>query len=498
MKHYIAALDQGTTSSRAILFDKEGNQVASHSCEFRQIFPQPGWVEHDPEEIWESQLRALNETLKQSAVDSRQIRALGITNQRETTVIWDRTSGEPVHNAIVWQSRQSESICEDIRQRGWSELFTERTGLVVDPYFSATKIKWILDHVQGARERASQGQLAFGTIDSWLIYKLTEGKIHATDYSNASRTLLFNIHDLKWDEELLGRLEIPISLMPRVLSSSGVFGHTSSRFTDVEIPIAGVAGDQQAALFGQACFRPGEIKNTYGTGCFALMNTGASPIRSKHGLLTTIAWSVDGQVDYALEGSVFIAGAAIQWLRDQLGLVETAAETEALARSVPSTEGVFLIPAFTGLGAPYWDSEVRGMLIGLTRGSGRAHLVRAALESIAYQTVDVVHCFEGDSGHRVPRLQVDGGACANDFLMQFQADLLGTPVRRPKVIETTALGAAFLAGLAVGFWESREQISRLWQEDCVFLPKMEENDSHQRQERWRSAIQLARQWRVSS
>ena len=498
MKHYIAALDQGTTSSRAILFDKEGNQVASHSCEFRQIFPQPGWVEHDPEEIWESQLRALNETLKQSAVDSRQIRALGITNQRETTVIWDRTSGEPVHNAIVWQSRQSESICEDIRQRGWSELFTERTGLVVDPYFSATKIKWILDHVQGARERASQGQLAFGTIDSWLIYKLTEGKIHATDYSNASRTLLFNIHDLKWDEELLGRLEIPISLMPRVLPSSGVFGHTSSRFTDVEIPIAGVAGDQQAALFGQACFRPGEIKNTYGTGCFALMNTGASPIRSKHGLLTTIAWSVDGQVDYALEGSVFIAGAAIQWLRDQLGLVETAAETEALARSVPSTEGVFLIPAFTGLGAPYWDSEVRGMLIGLTRGSGRAHLVRAALESIAYQTVDVVHCFEGDSGHRVPRLQVDGGACANDFLMQFQADLLGTPVRRPKVIETTALGAAFLAGLAVGFWESREQISRLWQEDCVFLPKMEENDRHQRQERWRSAIQLARQWRVSS
>ena len=350
----------------------------------------------------------------------------------------------------------------------------------------------------GTRERASQGQLAFGTIDSWLIYKLTEGKIHATDYSNASRTLLFNIHDLKWDEELLGRLEIPISLMPRVLPSSGVFGHTSSRFTDVEIPIAGVAGDQQAALFGQACFRPGEIKNTYGTGCFALMNTGASPIRSKHGLLTTIAWSVDGQVDYALEGSVFIAGAAIQWLRDQLGLVETAAETEALARSVPSTEGVFLIPAFTGLGAPYWDSEVRGMLIGLTRGSGRAHLVRAALESIAYQTVDVVHCFEGDSGHRVPRLQVDGGACANDFLMQFQADLLGTPVRRPKVIETTALGAAFLAGLAVGFWESREQISRLWQEDCVFLPKMEENDRHQRQERWRSAIQLARQWRVSS
>ena len=498
MKHYIAALDQGTTSSRAILFDKEGNQVASHSCEFRQIFPQPGWVEHDPEEIWESQLRALNETLKQSAVDSRQIRALGITNQRETTVIWDRTSGEPVHNAIVWQSRQSESICEDIRQRGWSELFTERTGLVVDPYFSATKIKWILDHVQGARERASQGQLAFGTIDSWLIYKLTEGKIHATDYSNASRTLLFNIHDLKWDEELLARLEIPISLMPRELPSSEVFGHTSSRFTDGEIPIAGVAGDQQAALFGQACFRPGEIKNTYGTGCFALMNTGASPIRSKHGLLTTIAWSVDGQVDYALEGSVFIAGAAIQWLRDQLGLVETAAETEALARSVPSTEGVFLIPAFTGLGAPYWDSEVRGMLIGLTRGSGRAHLVRAALESIAYQTVDVVHCFEEDSGHRVPRLQVDGGACANDFLMQFQADLLGTPVRRPKVIETTALGAAFLAGLAVGFWESREQISRLWQEDCVFLPKMEENDRHQRQERWRSAIQLARQWRVSS
>ena len=498
MKHYIAALDQGTTSSRAILFDEEGNQVASHSCEFRQIFPQPGWVEHDPEEIWESQLRALNETLQQNSVDSRQIRALGITNQRETTVIWDRTSGEPIHNAIVWQSRQSESICEDIRQRGWSELFTERTGLVVDPYFSATKIKWILDHVQGARERAAQGQLAFGTIDSWLIYKLTEGKIHATDYSNASRTLLFNIHDLEWDKELLGRLEIPLSLMPRVLPSSGVFGHTASRFTDVEIPIAGVAGDQQAALFGQACFRPGEIKNTYGTGCFALMNTGASPIRSKHGLLTTIAWSVDGQVDYALEGSVFIAGAAIQWLRDQLGLVETAGETEALARSVPSTEGVFLIPAFTGLGAPYWDSNVRGMLIGLTRGSGRAHLVRAALESIAYQTVDVVRCFEQDSGHQVPRLQVDGGACANNFLMQFQADLLGIPVRRPKVIETTALGAAFLAGLGVEFWESREQISSRWQEDRVFLPSMEEHDRRQRQEVWQSAIHLARQWRPSS
>ncbi len=498
MKHYIAALDQGTTSSRAILFDEEGNQVASHSCEFRQIFPQPGWVEHDPAEIWESQLRALGETLKQSTIDARHVRALGITNQRETTVIWDRTTGEPLHNAIVWQSRQSESICEDIRQRGWSELFTQRTGLVVDPYFSATKIKWILDHVQGSREKAARGQLAFGTIDSWLMYKLTGGKIHATDYSNASRTLLFNIHDLKWDEELLGRLEIPVSLMPRVLPSSGVFGHTSSRFTDVEIPIAGVAGDQQAALFGQACFRPGEIKNTYGTGCFALMNTGASPIRSKHGLLTTIAWSVDGQVDYALEGSVFIAGAAIQWLRDQLGLVETAGETEALARSVPSTEGVFLVPAFTGLGAPYWDSEVRGMLIGLTRGSGRAHLVRAALESIAYQTVDVVRCFEQDSGHQVPRLQVDGGACANDFLMQFQADLLGTPVRRPKVIETTALGAAFLAGLGVGFWESREQISSHWQEDRVFLPKMEEDDRRRRQERWQSAIQLARQWRVSS
>ena len=497
MKNYIVALDQGTTSSRSILFDEKGNQVASSSCEFRQIFPQPGWVEHDPGEIWESQLWALRECLKQSGIDLRQIRALGITNQRETTVIWDRTTGEPIYNAIVWQSRQSERICEKIRQRGWSELFTQRTGLVVDPYFSATKIKWILDHVEGAREKAAQGQLAFGTIDSWLMHKLTGGEVHATDFSNASRTLLFNIHDLNWDEELLARLEIPVSLMPRVLPSSGVFGHTSSHFTDVKIPIAGVAGDQQAALFGQACFRPGEIKNTYGTGCFALMNTGTSPVQSKHGLLTTIAWSVDGVVEYALEGSVFIAGAAIQWLRDQLGLVETAAETETLARSIPSTEGVFLIPAFTGLGAPYWDSGVRGMLIGLTRGSERAHLVRAALESIAYQTVDVVRCFEQDSGYRVLRLQVDGGASANNFLMQFQADLLGTPVRRPKVIETTALGAAFLAGLGVGFWENREQISRHWQEDRVFLPKMEENDRQRRQERWQSAIQLARQWRVS-
>ena len=391
-------------------------------------------------------------------------------------MIWNRTTGEPIYNAIVWQSRQSESICEEIRQRGWSELFTQRTGLVVDPYFSATKIKWILDHVEGAREKAAQGQLAFGTIDSWLIHRLTGGEVHATDFSNASRTLLFNIHDLDWDDELLARLEIPVSLMPRILSSSGIFGNTSSHFTDVEIPIARVAGDQQAALFGQACFRPGEIKNTYGTGCFALMNTGTSPVQSSHGLLTTIAWSVDGQVEYALEGSVFIAGAAIQWLRDQLGLVETAGETEALARSIPSTEGVFLIPAFTGLGAPYWDSEVRGMLIGLTRGSGRAHLVRAALASIAYQTADVVRCFEQDSGYRVLRLQVDEGACANDFLIQFQADLLGTPVRRPKVIETTALGAAFLAGFEVGFWESREQISRHWQEDRVFLPQMEEHE----------------------
>ena len=498
MKGYIAALDQGTTSSRAILFDEEGSQAASHSCEFRQIFPQPGWVEHDPEEIWESQLKALRESLKQSDIDPRQIRALAIANQRETTVIWDRTTGEPIYNAVVWQSRQSESICEEIRQRGWSRFFRQRTGLLVDPYFSATKIKWILDHVEGAREKAAQGQLAFGTIDSWLMHRLTGGEVHATDFSNASRTLLFNIYDLDWDEELLGRLEIPVSLMPRVLSSSGIFGHSSSRFTDVEIPIAGVAGDQQAALFGQACFRPGEIKNTYGTGCFALMNTGTSPVQSSHGLVTTIAWSVDGQVDYALEGSVFVAAAAIQWLRDQLGLVETAGETEALARSIPSTEGVFLIPAFTGLGAPYWDSEVRGMFIGLTRGSERAHLVRAALESIAYQTVDVVRCFEQDSGYQVLGLQVDGGACANDFLMQFQADLLGTPVRRPKVIETTALGAAFLAGLEVGFWESREQISRHWQEDRVFLPQMEENDRQQRQERWRDAIQLARQWRVSS
>ncbi len=497
MKSYVAALDQGTTSSRAVLFNEKGNHVASHSCEFQQFFPRPGWVEHDPEEIWRSQLRALRECLTQSGIDPGQIRALGITNQRETTVVWDRRTGEPLYNAIVWQSRQSESICEEIRQRGWSELFTGRTGLVVDPYFSATKIKWILDHVEGASAKAAQGQLAFGTIDSWLIHKLTGGKVHATDFSNASRTLLFNIHDLDWDEELLDRLQIPVSLMPRVLSSSGMFGSTCSRFTDVEIPITGVAGDQQAALFGQACFRPGEIKNTYGTGCFALMNTGSAPVKSSHGLLTTIAWSLDDQVEYALEGSVFIAGAAIQWLRDQLGLVDTAGETEALARSIPSTDGVFLVPAFTGLGAPYWDSEVRGMLIGLTRGSGRAHLVRAALESIAYQTVDVVRCFEEDSGYAVRQLQVDGGACANDFLMQFQADLLGTPVRRPKVIETTALGAAFLAGLEVGFWESREQISSHWREDRVFLPQTEEKDRRQRQERWHKAIQLARQWRVS-
>jgi glycerol kinase len=495
MPDYVVALDQGTTSSRALVFDRSGAVVAGEAHEFSQLFPEPGWVEHDPLEIWETQLRALRGALARAGIGARDVAALGITNQRETTVVWERASGAPIHHAIVWQSRQTAPICQQLRDAGHEPLFRERTGLVLDAYFSGTKVKWILDRVPGARERARRGELCFGTIDSWLIWKLTGGRVFATDYSNASRTLLYDIHALRWDPELCAILDVPLAMLPEVRDSSGTFGESAPELLGgASIPIRGVAGDQQAALFGQACFEPGSIKNTYGTGCFALMNTGAEPRRSASGLLTTIAWGVGGRIEYALEGSVFVAGAAVQWLRDQLGLIRTAGESEALARSVAGTDGVYLVPAFTGLGAPHWDPEARGLLIGLTRGTSRAQVVRAALESIAYQTADVLACFEADAGLRASRLQVDGGATANDFLMQFQADLLGIPVQRPQVLETTALGAAYLAGLAAGVWSSREAIRTNQRPERRFEPALDAGTRVDLLAGWRRAVERARGW----
>ena len=492
---YVLALDQGTTSSRAILFDRTGRIVANEAHEFTQHFPQPGWVEHDPNEIWDSQLRALRGVVSQAGIGFDQIAAIGITNQRETTVVWDRGSGEPIYPAIVWQSRQTVPICEDLKSRGLESLFRERTGLVIDAYFSGTKVRWILDQIPGAQERAERGELAFGTIDSWLIYKLSGGRVHATDFSNASRTLLYDVFKLRWDPELLDALQVPPAMMPEVRDSSGILGETDPALLDgVSLPISGVAGDQQAALFGQACFTPGDAKNTYGTGCFILMNTGSEARRSESGLLTTIAWGIGGRVEYALEGSIFVAGAAVQWLRDQLRLIEHASDSEAIARSVEDTGGVYLVPAFTGLGAPYWDPQARGVLVGLTRGSSRAHIVRATLEAIAYQTRDVLECFEHDTGLQAHELQVDGGATANDFLMQFQADILGIPVRRPQVAETTALGAAYLAGLAVGFWETRAEIAENWQEDRRFEPQLEQARRDELYAGWRRAVERSRGW----
>jgi glycerol kinase len=454
---YVLALDQGTTSSRAILFDASGRIVASRAYEFAQHYPQPGWVEHDPEEIWESQVRALRETVAHAGAGFDEIAAVGITNQRETAVVWDRRTGEPVHNAIVWQSRQTVPICEDLKRRGLEPLFH--------------------------------------TVDSWLIFRLTGGRVHATEYSNASRTLLFNIHERRWDEELLRVLDIPAEVLPEVRDSSGLFGETDPALTGgVSLPIAGVAGDQQAALFGQMCFEPGSAKNTYGTGCFILMHTGREPVQSKSGLLTTIAWGLDGEVEYALEGSIFIAGAGVQWLRDELGLIESAEESEGLATSVPDAGGVYVVPAFTGLGAPYWDPHARGVIVGLTRGSGRAHVVRATLEAIAYQTRDVLHCFEQDTGLRPEELKVDGGATANDFLMQFQADILGIPIRRSPVLETTALGAAYLAGLAVGFWPDRNDLAKDVREGSAFRPALAEDRRDALYRGWLRAVERARGW----
>ncbi|MFF2530276.1 glycerol kinase GlpK [Brevibacillus sp. NPDC058079] len=485
---YMLSLDQGTTSSRAILFDKSGAIIGVAQKEFTQIYPKPGWVEHNAEEIWESQLEVLKAVLLENHVKPEEIAGIGITNQRETTVVWDKHTGKPIHNAIVWQSRQSIDICNQLKEQGYEQTVREKTGLLIDAYFSGTKVRWLLDHVEGAQERAEKGDLLFGTIDTWLIWKLTNGLVHVTDYSNASRTLMFNIHSLEWDDELLNMLQIPKAMLPAVRPSSELYGYTDEKLFEFQIPIAGIAGDQQAALFGQACFAEGQAKNTYGTGCFMLMNTGEKAVASKNGLLTTIAWGVDGKVEYALEGSIFVAGAAIQWLRDGLKLIEKSSDSEKHALSVDSTDGVYMVPAFVGLGAPYWDMEARGAIFGLTRGTTENHLIRAALESLAYQTRDVLEAMEADSGIRLQKLAVDGGAVANNFLMQFQSDILNTEVERPRVNETTALGAAYLAGLAVGYWGSKEDIVNNKVVERSFSPDMAEEVRQELYAGWKQAV----------
>ncbi|MDG0873346.1 glycerol kinase GlpK [Paenibacillus thiaminolyticus] len=489
MEKYILSIDQGTTSSRAILFNRSGEIIHMAKKEFTQIFPEPGWVEHNAQEIWGTVLAVIATCLIESGVKPIQIAGIGITNQRETAVVWDKESGRPIYNAIVWQSRQTKAICDELQAAGHSERFRDKTGLLIDSYFSGTKVKWILDHVPGARQRAERGELLFGTIDTWLIWKLTDGEAHVTDYSNASRTLMYNIHELKWDDELLEILDIPKQMLPEVRSSSEIYGQTADyHFFGERVPIAGIAGDQQAALFGQACFTPGMAKNTYGTGCFMLMNTGEQAVQSSHGLLTTIAWGIDGKVEYALEGSVFVAGSAIQWLRDGLRMFKDAADSEQYASRVDSTDGVYVVPAFVGLGTPYWDSEVKGAIFGLTRGTSKEHLIRATLESLAYQTLDVLQAMEADSSIELTTLRVDGGAVHNNFLMQFQSDMLGVPVERPQVSETTALGAAYLAGLAVGYWESREEISSLWSIERDFRPALPKERREALYEGWKTAI----------
>ena len=494
-KKYVLALDQGTTSSRAILFDQAGNCVGLAQKEFTQIYPKAGWVEHDPMEIWGSQSGVAREVLETMGVRPSEVAAIGITNQRETTVVWEKATGKPLCNAIVWQCRRTAAICDELKAKGLESYIREHTGLIIDAYFSATKLKWILDNVAGARARARNGELLFGTIDTWLIWNLTRGKVHVTDYSNASRTMLFNIKTLQWDENLLAELDIPACMLPEVKPSSAVYGHTDAEmFGGALIPISGDAGDQQAALFGQACFSDGMVKNTYGTGCFMLMNTGEQRVPSKHGLLTTIAWGVDGKVDYALEGSIFVAGAAVQWLRDELKLIDSAEQSEAMATAVADSNGVYVVPAFVGLGAPYWDMYARGTIVGLTRGANRNHIVRATLESMAFQTRDVLLAMEEDSGIRLKALKVDGGAVANNFLMQFQSDILGVRVDRPQVAETTAMGAAFLAGLAVGFWKDKEEIAEKWQVDRSFTPAMSDELREKKCRGWKKAVACASAW----
>lgn len=494
MSKYIMALDQGTTSSRAIIFDHSGNIVMSLNKEFTQIYPNPGWVEHNPMEIWESQIEVAKAVIEKAGIKPEDIAAIGITNQRETTVVWDKHTGKPVYNAIVWQCRRTAPICDELKRSGFDKKITEKTGLIVDAYFSGTKIKWILDNVDGARERAEKGDLLFSNIDGWLIWNLTRGKVHVTDYSNASRTMLFNIHELKWDDEILKELNIPISMLPEPKPSSYIYGYTDKSIFGVEIPIAGCAGDQQAALFGQTCYKPGMAKNTYGTGCFMLMNTGEKAVPSHNGLLTTIAWGIDGKVEYALEGSIFIAGAAIQWLRDELKIIENSPQSEEYAMKVKDTNGVYVVPAFVGLGAPYWDMYARGAILGLTRGAKREHIIRATLESLAYQTRDVLEAMQEDSGIKLNALKVDGGACANNFLMQFQSDILDVPVDRPVVIETTALGAAYLAGIATGYWKDRDEVVVNWNVDRHFEPVMEVEERNKLYKGWKKAVERSRNW----
>jgi len=489
-KKYVLALDQGTTSSRAVLFDRNGEIVNISQKQFTQIYPNPGWVEHDPGEIWETQFNAAKEAI--SGVNVSEIACIGITNQRETTILWDKNTGIPVYNAIVWQSRQTAEICDELKKSGLEPYIKENTGLVIDAYFSGTKIKWILDNVEGVREKAEKGDILFGTVDTWLLWNLTGGKVHITDYSNASRTMIYNIKTLKWDEKLLGILNIPCKILPEVMPSSEIYGNTGFELFGCEIPISGIAGDQQAALFGQLCFQEGMVKNTYGTGCFMLMNTGEKIVKSNNGLITTIAWGLGGKVEYALEGSIFVAGASVQWLRDELKIIHDSADSEYFANKVSDTNGVYVVPAFTGLGAPYWDMYARGAIIGLTRGADRNHIIRATLESIAYQTKDVIEAMIDDSGINLTVLKVDGGASANNFLMQFQSDILNVNIERPDITETTALGAAYLAGLAAGFWKSKGEIIQNWNMNRKFKPEMDDNKRSKLYEGWKKAVERTR------
>ena len=494
MGKYNMALDAGTTSNRCILFDEAGNVCSMAQKEFRQIFPNPGWVEHDANEIWSTQLGVAVEAMSMINAKAKDIAAIGITNQRETSIVWNKETGEPVYNAIVWQCRRTSDMADDLKAKGLEEKYRQKTGLIIDAYFSATKIKWILDHVEGARELAKEGKLLFGTVETWLIWKLTKGKVHVTDYSNASRTMLFNINTLEWDKEILEELDIPESMLPKPVQSSEIYGYADPAFLGGEIPIAGAAGDQQAALFGQTCFHEGEAKNTYGTGCFLLMNTGEKPVFSKNGLVTTIAWGLDGKVNYALEGSIFVAGASIQWLRDGMRMIESASDSEYMATKVNDTDGCYVVPAFTGLGAPHWDQYARGTIVGITRGTTKNHIIRATLESIALQVCDVIDAMKADAGIDVRALKVDGGASANNFLMQFQADMLDAPVNRPSCVESTAIGAAYLAGLAVGYWGSKEDVIKNQQLDRVFTPDMDSTAREKKRKGWNKAVKYAFGW----
>jgi glycerol kinase len=494
MSHFILSLDQGTTSSRSLVFDKQGNIISQAQKEFKQIYPQPGWVEHDANEIWSTQFGTMAEAVAKAGINMKQIAGIGITNQRETTVVWDKKTGLPVYNAIVWQDRRTSAYCDQLKSAGLAATIQQKTGLIIDAYFSATKLKWILENITGAKERAAKGELAFGTIDSWLTWKLTNGEVHVTDVSNASRTMLFNIHSLQWDEDLLKVFDIPVSVLPEVKASSKIYGVTGNIIPDSRIPIAGIAGDQQSALFGQLCTKPGMVKNTYGTGCFMLMNTGEKAITSSNNLLTTVAWQVEGKTAYALEGSVFIAGAVVQWLRDELKIIRTSAEVEKLAAQVKDAEGVYLVPAFAGLGAPHWNQYARGAIFGLTRGSNNAHIAKAALDSIAYQTYDVLKAMEADAGITIAELRVDGGATVNNNLMQFQCDILNCKVVRPVITETTALGAAYLAGLAVGYWKNITEIQEQWQAEKTFTPELNDEKRKELVKGWRRAVKASITW----